>query len=220
MEENYNPLLKSFIPLVEALGKMFGKNCEVVLHDISNPQKSIVAIANGHVTGRKVGGPMTDYGLMVLREGKYEDVINYRSKSKDGKILKSSTIFIKDEKKRAIGCICINYDISEMEMLKNTLTEICGTEADNTQVVDETFADDVNSVLANIVSSTLDSFGRPVNYMTKEDKVNVVKILDSKGVFLIKGSVDYVAKVLCVSRYTIYNYLDEIRVATDQAGGR
>lgn len=220
MGDNHNPMLDSFVPLVEALGKMFGKNCEVVLHDISNPQKSIVAIANGHVTGRKVGGPMTDYGLMILREGKYEDVVNYRSKSKDGKILKSSTVFIKDEMKKAIGCMCINFDISEMEMLKNTLTEICGTESDNTQVVDETFADDVNSVLASIVSNTLDNFGRPVNYMTKEDKVNVVKMLDSKGVFLIKGSVDYVAKVLCVSRYTIYNYLDEIRVTQDQTGGK
>lgn len=219
MAENYNPLLNSFIPLVEALGKMFGKNCEVVLHDISNPQRSIVAIANGHVTGRKVGGPMTDYGLMILREGKYEDIINYRSKSKDGKILKSSTIFLKDEKNRAFGCICINFDISEVEMLRNILAEICDTESDNTQVVDETFADDVNSVLANIVSNTLDNFGRPINYMTKEDKVNVVKILDSKGVFLIKGSVDYVAKVLCVSRYTIYNYLDEIRAAGDQVNG-
>lgn len=220
MGDNYNPLLDSFVPLVEALGKMFGKNCEVVLHDISNPQKSIIAIANGHVTGRKVGGPMTDYGLMVLREEKYEDMVNYRSKAKDGKILKSSTIFIKDENKKAIGCMCINFDISEMEMLKNTLTEICSTGSDNTQPVDETFADDVNGVLASIVSNTLDNFGRSVNYMTKEDKVNVVKMLDSKGVFLIKGSVDYVAKVLCVSRYTIYNYLDEIRVTQEQTGGK
>ncbi len=220
MGNSYNPLLDSFVPLVEALGKMFGKNCEVVLHDISNPQKSIVAIANGHVTGRTVGGPMTDYGLVNLREGRYEDEINYRSMGKDGKILKSSTIFIKDENKNAIGCICINYDMSEMEMLKNMLAEICGTESDNFQVVDESFNDDVNNVLANIVSSTLDNFGKPVNYMVKDDKVNVVRVLDSKGVFLIKGSVDYVAKVLCVSRYTIYNYLDEIKGSSDQAGGK
>jgi predicted transcriptional regulator YheO len=58
----------------------------------------------------------------------------------------------------------------------------------------------------------LDAFGRPVAYMTKDDKVEIVRTLDQKGAFLIKGAIDYVAKVLCVSRYTVYNYLDEVRV--------
>jgi predicted transcriptional regulator YheO len=70
----------------------------------------------------------------------------------------------------------------------------------------------INEVLCNLVNSVLEASGKPVAYMTKEDKVDIVKVLDQKGAFLIKGAIDYVAKVLCVSRYTVYNYLDEVRV--------
>ena len=47
--------------------------------------------------------------------------------------------------------------------------------------------------------------------MEKEDKLVIVRRLDEKGVFLVKGAIDYVANILGVSRYTIYNYLDEVR---------
>jgi predicted transcriptional regulator YheO len=67
-------------------------------------------------------------------------------------------------------------------------------------------------MLSSIVNKTLESVGKPVAFISKEEKVNIVQLLDEKGVFLIKGAIDYVAKVLCVSRYTVYNYLDEIRV--------
>ena len=71
--------------------------------------------------------------------------------------------------------------------------------------------DNINEVLNSIVDKTIESFGKPVAFITKEEKVNIVEILNEKGVFMIKGAIDHVAKVLCVSRYTIYNYLDEIR---------
>jgi len=89
---------------------MFGKKCEVVLHDFSEPQKSIVAIENGHVTERKVGDPITDLALSLWRENGYKDkktdrIINYKTKSKNGKILKSSTVFIRNNQKKIIGCL-------------------------------------------------------------------------------------------------------------------
>ena len=80
------------------------------------------------------------------------------------------------------------------------------------RIVRKRLRNTINDVLSNIVNRTLDSKGKPVAFMSKEEKVNIVQILEDKGVFLIKGAVDYIAKVLCVSRYTIYNYLDEIRV--------
>ena len=69
----------------------------------------------------------------------------------------------------------------------------------------------VSTVLAELVNKAIEAFGKPVIYMNKDEKVSVVKTLDTQGTFLIKGAIDYVANVLCVSRYTIYNYLDEIR---------
>jgi len=212
MGANYQ-ILQGFIPIVEGIAKTFGKNCEVVLHDFSNLQSSIIAIENGHVTGRSVGSPMTEVGLKAIKKGDTTDnIINYTGKSTDGRALKSSTMFIKDEFEKVIGCLCINFDISEFVIALNTISEITQTDEKDDNKIKDSQANSVNDVLSNIVSNTLDNLGKPVAYMNKDEKVNIVKKLDEQGAFLIKGAIDYVAKVLCVSRYTIYNYLDEIRV--------
>lgn len=213
MANTLHPILKSMIPMVEGIARTFGKNCEVVLHEISDSKKSIVAIYNGHVTGRSVGSPMLDVGLKAVRKGNDADnILNYRNKSSDGRVLKSSTMFIRNEQEEIIGCLCVNIDISEFVVAQKSLEELIQTDTKVEVNMGEFAANNVNDVLMNIVSETLEAFGKPVAYMNKEEKVNIVKKLDEQGAFLIKGAIDYVAKILCVSRYTIYNYLDEIRV--------
>ena len=214
MIKDLHPILKGIISLVDGIANTFGKNCEVVLHDIRNPQSSVIAIANGHITGRSIGSPMTEYGLATLRSGQFDKpIVNYRKKTKDGKLLKSSSLFIKDENGKLIGFLCINYDISELTIARNIINNLTNTieETDFTEK-DECFGNTVNEMLSSIVNKILESVGKPVAFISKEEKVNIVQMLDEKGVFLIKGAIDYVAKVLCVSRYTVYNYLDETRV--------
>jgi len=48
--------------------------------------------------------------------------------------------------------------------------------------------------------------------MQKEDNLRVVEIVDKKGGFMIKGAIDQLAHRLNVSRYTIYNYIDELKL--------
>ena len=213
MSEELHPILKNTIPLVEGIANTFGKNCEVVLHDVRNPQSSIVAIANGHVSGRIVGGPMSEYGLANLRKGDFcKHKVNYMKKTADGRVLKSSSIYIKDENDKLIGFLCINYDISEITIVKNLISDFTSFESEIDFVEEDNKGNTVNDVLNSIVDKTIEGVGKPVAYMSKDEKVHIVELLDEKGVFLIKGAIDYVAKVLCVSRYTIYNYLDEIRI--------
>ena len=214
MSKDLHPILKGIIPLIDGIANTFGKNCEVVLHDIRNPQSSVIAIANGHITGRSIGSPMTEYGLATLRSGQFDKpIVNYRKKTRDGRILKSSSLFIKDENGKLIGFLCINYDISELTIARNIINNLANViEETDFSEEDECFGNTVNEMLSSIVNKALESVGKPVAFISKEEKVNIVQILDEKGVFLIKGAIDYVAKVLCVSRYTIYNYLDETRV--------
>jgi len=215
MYEGLHPILKNFIPLVEGLANTFGKNCEVVLHDVSNPDQSIIAIANGHITNRSVGGPMSEYGLLALRRGDFNNHrINYMKKTSDGRVLKSSSLYIKDENGEILGYLCINYDISEIQVIKNILKDFTNIHELEQSMHEDTdsYGDTINDVLARIVDKVLESTGKPVAFLSKEEKVQIVQMLESKGVFLVKGAIDYVAKVLCVSRYTIYNYLDEIRI--------
>ena len=65
-----NPILERYVPLVEYIGQIFGEYCEVILHDLTNMEHSIVAIANQQITGREVGGHITDFGLEVVHDPK------------------------------------------------------------------------------------------------------------------------------------------------------
>jgi len=212
--------LKRFIPLVKTIAQMFGKNCEVVLHDFSSPQHSIVEIENGQVTGRKIGDPITDFALSIWRKDGYrkkkEDaIVNYRTKTKDGKILKSSTFFIRDDQEKMVGCMCINYDLTEYLMFNQIIEEFCTNVDLNKEKSEEeveTFTSDVDEVLEDIIRKAIDKIGKPVSIMQKSDKLMVAKIVDEKGGFLIKGAINQLASEISVSRYTIYNYLDELKI--------
>ena len=208
-----NPIIKKFIPLVEGMAATFGSHCEVLLHDFSDLERSIVAIANGHVTGRDINSTMPQMSYdMVVKGNTDRDIINYTGKSKDGRVIKSSTMFIRDESGNASGCFCKNMDITELMSARSVMDEMLKIENDLVISKDDTIDENkINKVLSEMVEQAIAKVGKPVVYLNKDEKVNVVEILDKQGAFLIKGAVEYVAESLCVSRYTIYNYLEEIR---------
>lgn len=210
MDKPIHPKLLSIIPIAKAVAETFGSNCEVVIHDFRNMENSIVAIFNGHVTGRTIDTQMSEPILSKInkhQEG--HDVYNYTGKSTLGRELKSTTTFMKDDDGEIIGCMCINFDITDLLSARNVMNELCKVDEKEIEVIGE--INKVNDVLYDIVEGTIHKFGRPVIYLTKDEKVSIVKDLEEKGVFLIKGAIDYVANSLQVSRYTIYNYLDGIR---------
>ncbi|MGI6285540.1 helix-turn-helix transcriptional regulator [Neomoorella humiferrea] len=214
-EAKIHPALEAMKPIAQGIAATFGKNCEVVLHDLSEPSRSLIFKA-GSVTNREIGAPVTNLVLEALQRygDATEDLIGYLNRTKDGKVLKSSTIFIRDDSGKIIGCLCINFDLTEFQVAKNILEEFCQlkdlAEAgfERTQ---EQFARDINEVVDNVVESVLQELGKPVPVMTKEEKVKAVEMLDDRGIFLVKGAVDVVAQALAVSKYTIYNYLEEAR---------
>ncbi len=171
---------------------------------------SIVVIENGHVTGRDANSSMTDHSLSQVKSGNTkDDTINYSGKGTDGRTIKSTTMFIRDEDEKVIGCLCINFDATEFAIAKRALSELLDFGHD-TQKEDKS-SKKINDVLKEVVQTKIDDIGKPVAYLNKDEKVKIVNQLDGQGVFLIKGAIDYVADILCVSRYTIYNYLDETR---------
>jgi len=204
-----HPALASLKAIIASLTTVLGDHAEVVLHELSHPEDSVIAI-EGNVTGRSVGAPLTDLVLRLLRQGKVkDDLINYPSRTADGKVLRSSTIFIRDEKGEVIGCLCINFDLTRWMVAKHAIENFCLTSPLGGSR--ETFTQDVETMLRSNIPEAIEQGGIPVALMKKQDKLRVVKGLDERGVFLIKGAVDRVARALDVSRYTVYNYLDETR---------
>jgi len=69
----------------------------------------------------------------------------------------------------------------------------------------------MEDILQGTINEILTQELKPVKLMDKADNVRVVRTLDARGIFLIKGAVQAVACALNVSRYTIYNYFSEGR---------
>jgi len=218
--KNVHPELKKFIPLTKVISQTFGRKCEALIHDFSDPQHSIIAI-EGDVTARKIGDGITDFALSIWRNGGYGEkkeniVTGYKNKTNDGKMLKSSTYLIRDDKNKIVGCFCINYDLTEHIMFDKVIKELCTTidlDKEGLKEGPENFSSDINEVLRDTIRKAIDEVGKPVSLMKKNDKLMVVKIVDEKGAFLIKGAITQLAKEINVSRFTIYNYLEEIKIS-------
>jgi len=203
-----------FLPLVDALADTLGTHCEVLLHDFTTPEHSVVKIANGHVTRRKVGAPATEFVLpFVHKATRVASIAAYPTKSSDGTELRSTTVLIKSPHGRAVGALCINVDLTPLLSARDALDQLCGTEhRHQTVAVDspERFEATVEELIDGSLRQSLQRLGKPVAYMRKEDKLDVLRDLKAKGLFLIKGAARRVSRELSVSIPTVYKYLEEI----------
>jgi predicted transcriptional regulator YheO len=221
METNEDRL-KAYIPMVDFIAGIMGPDCEVVLHDTANLENSIMAIRNNRISGRQVGGPLTDLGLKILKEGTYEKedyLLNYPSKTRDGKPLRSSTFFIKDSDGRLLGMLCINIDLTAAFSAKNFIESyITGTRTEASGMdlpapdprphhSPEHFSSSIEELVNTIIEKTINGLNLPPERLSPEEKMDIVRQLNEKGVFLLKGAVSEVAKHLRVSENTIYRYL-------------
>ena len=216
-----DPRLRALVPVVQGLAEMFGPDCEVVLHDVARVPQSIVAIENGAVTGRKVGDPPTDRMLRTLRNaGDGNDVRLYLT-SRDGKILKSLAVTLRDETGAPYGLLGLNVDVSALVQAQRALSRLtsAGRAGAEAAPEGEIFAGDIRDVVAGMITGILGEMGKTPSAMSRDEKMEVVKRLEERGAFLVKRSAEQVAEALDLSRYTIFSYLKEIRHGTPANGG-
>jgi predicted transcriptional regulator YheO len=200
--------------LAAGIAAQFGSNCEVVVHDVSgkNMDHSIVYIENGHVTGRKVGDGASNVVVeqMVQQDAHLdiqpEDHLGYLTKSPNGKILRSSTMYIRNSRGKVIALLSINYDISALTMIDTAVRELV-VPRDETETEPEKIIN-VNDLLDELIQQSVALVGKPVMLMNKEDKVRAIQFLNQNGAFLVTKSGDKVAKYFGISKYTLYSYID------------
>lgn len=191
------------------IAAQFGSNCEVVVHDLSkHPDHSIVAIENGHVTGRKVGDGASHVVIEQLQTNDPEprDHLCYLTRTPDGKILKSSTVYIHNSKGKVAAILSINFDISKLLMVESAVRDLVST-GEPQQSEPEKIVN-INDLLDDLISQSVALVGKPVALMNKEDKVKAIRFLNRNGAFLVTKSGDKVAKYFGISKYTLYSYID------------
>ena len=196
--------------LAQAIATQFGNDCEVVVHDLKgDPDHTIVAIENGHVSHRHLGDGPSRVVLEALKESdpeKLRDSAGYLMKTHDGRILKCSTIYIRDENGAPEGVFSINFDITELLMAERAVESILQHKAD--RKMPERIPVSVNELLDDLIEQSVALVGKPVAMMNKEDKIRAIAFLNRSGAFLVTRSGDKVSKHFGISKYTLYSYID------------
>lgn len=190
--------------IVDCCADLLGSDAEVVLHDVSGPEHSVIMIRNGHVTGRSVGAPLTDLGFFMLRESeKRIDTLGvYHSRTADGKLLKCNAANLRNEKGAIEAILCINIEVTRQEdgvgnSNQNNLVEHYWT--DPSRIIKSMLADARRE--ANITNGNL----------SKEQIFTLVRALDAKGVFRARGAVKEVSKAVHIAIPTVYKYIRQTR---------
>ena len=216
LDRTSNPQLRSYDAVAEGLAQMLGPDCEVVLHDLSQMPHSIVAIENGHVTGRRPGDAPTDQMLRSLRNSDDTPDVRLYVTSNDGKVLKSLAVTLRDDEGRPIGVLGVNLDVSDIVHAQRTLAAfatVAGPGSGDAPVTKELFDGDIRDVLAGMIAATLTDMRKTPATMTRDEKMEVVARLEERGAFLVKRSAEQVAEALDLSRFTVFSYLKDILAA-------
>lgn len=209
-------ILHALEPIVEGIAKLFGSNCEVVLHSLEDLRQAVIKIENGYITGRKVGAPLTDLGIEKLRDAyslKSDVIGSYYTKTKDGKTLKSVTVLIRNDKEKPIGFLCINVNLSVslIDLLQDFLPS-----SGRTVKIIEHFVPNTQELIKEALNEAISETNKEERIPNSERNKLIVFRIYSKGIFDVKGAVDIIAQKIGLSRYTIYNYIREAKAKLKQ----
>lgn len=213
--------------VAKALECSLNQHTEVVVHDLTRPESSIVGIVNGHVSGRRPGapiiaGPSDDKAFDQLVGSKsaaapneVRVVANYTSRASDGRPLHSSSVVLFDADGQPAAALCLNLDLGAMERVQRelrsallpSLTPVAAAEPERPEPRADT---NIEDLIEEIIATAIETADAPVERMSKSEKKAAVAMMHERGLFVIRGSVELVAARLGVTKFTIYNYLDEI----------
>jgi predicted transcriptional regulator YheO len=201
--------LETITYLMQRMAGALGEKCEIVLHDFRQQEHSIVALA-GRVTGRRKGGSVSQIGLSILREG--DDAkphYSYITTSPNGRILRSITVPLRDADNHVFGAFCVNFDVTEMWMMGQSIQALLGTDAEPPKPV--SFVDDIHAVIADVIRDETSMLGRPLHELSRAERLQLLKALDFRGVFSLQKSIPQIADYLGLSRATLYSDLKRMR---------
>lgn len=206
-------ILSMLRQLANTITNTFGEKCEVAIHDLTSPTQSLVHLT-GNVTNRKLGSPVTDAVIkdLVEKGNAVKDKVGFKTITDDGRELKSSTTFIRNSGDEVIAAFCINFDVTDYLNVIQTLELFAGIKKySKPQKISEKMAFSIDNTIENLFEEAVSEIGKRPATMATNEKVQLVKILERKGIFQIKGVINQVALQLGVSNFTVYNYLKKIR---------
>ncbi|HJC05720.1 MAG TPA: helix-turn-helix transcriptional regulator [Candidatus Enterocloster excrementipullorum] len=211
--------------LADGLARQFGPDCEIVIHDLTHQdlEHSVAYIKNGHISNRRAGDGPSKVVLETMHKdpASLTDHLGYLTRTSEGKILKSSTMYIRNAEGTAIDyLLSINYDITGLLTVDRSIKALIDTEPqEDVKKQPEQIVHNVNDLLDSLIEQSVALIGKPVALMNKEEKVTAIQFLNDAGAFLITKSGDKVSKYFGISKFTLYSYIDVNSRKSSSQGG-
>ena len=198
--------------IAHGLDIQFGPSCEVLIHDLQGDlDTSLVYIENGTITNRHVGDGPSHVVLDVLNyDDGSEGRFGYLTKTKDGRILKSSTMYIRDDNGNIDYLLGINQDITEFVMMHRSLESLIGIGQAETGTV-EKITTSVSELIDDLLLEAERLVGKPGPLMNKVERLKAISYLNEKGAFLISKSSEKIAEYFNISKFTLYSDLNTVK---------
>ncbi|MGP1349000.1 MAG: helix-turn-helix transcriptional regulator [Stomatobaculum sp.] len=209
--------LEMLVSVAHGIARQFGKDCEVCIHDLGvrDLEHTIVFIVNGHVSGRKTGDGASKVVLETLEAlengNAIVDHLGYRTYTQDGRVLKSSTIFLRDESGRYRYILGINYDVTALVNAGTALFSLTAVEDETENVGNGQIPRNVNNLLDDLIEGSVKLIGKPPALMNKEEKVRAIRFLKDAGAFLVTKSGDKISAFYGISKFTLYSYIEQAK---------
>ena len=213
--------LESLVMIAHGIARQFGNDCEVCIHDLqaNDLEHTICYIINGHVSGRKIGDGASKIVLETLEALKkgdnVSDHLGYRTHTSDGRILKSSTIFLKDESGKYRFILGINHDMTNFINAQSALSNVVENIETTGEDIYGQIPLSVNDLLDNLIEQSVKLVGKTPALMTKDEKVKAIKFLQDAGAFLITRAGDKISQFFGISKFTLYSYIDQAKAVDE-----
>ena len=213
LKSSNHHIFEHYIRVGEIIAEKFSPYLEVIIHDLKDPEHSIIAIFNNHITGRKIGDGTSDIGYKKLANKLPDKIVNYENTSPSGAKLKSSTLTIRNGHGKIIGSMAFNFDLTPFENVQeffNTITKTSKSKLDDFPKQEQFFVWSVRDDLEQALNKYIIANGLQGKVLTRKDKLNVVVLMKKEGHIKKRGAMSILSELLAITRPTLYKYLKDI----------
>ena len=217
MEKNLktsnHQIFEHYIRVGEIIAEKFSPYLEVIIHDLQDPEHSIIAIFNNHITGRKIGDGTSDIGYKKIANELPDKIVNYENRSPSGAKLKSSSLTIRNGQGKIIGSMAFNFDLTPFENVQdffNTITQTSKSKLDDFPKQEQFFVWSVRDDLEQALNKYIIANGLQGKALTRKDKLKVVVLMKKEGHIKKRGAMSILSELLAITRPTLYKYLKDV----------
>ncbi len=215
LTETDRKILQSYSAMLDGLSEYLGEGYEIVLHSLEDHNRSVIALKNGHYSGREIGSPITDLAISMLKEinnGSHNtDHLAYFNTADPSNPKKSITIAIRGENDRIIGLLCMNMYLNTPFYKIVTSFSPLGAMAKA-----EHFTNNTDDLLAGILEEARETVNHDSSISPNLKNKAIVYLMAGKGAFKLKNSVTLTARALGISTSTVYLHLRAYQEEADQ----